>query len=251
VGGGGVTITYVSPKRPGRIYVRAFDHDEAIALHAEDPICWTPGKLAERYGVSRSGVDRVLHPKRNAQMEAQTQQWTEKNRRPLCKGGCGRRVWMVSKGRSGYCISCLGLIRAKTVRPDTLLCGRCGEWKPDSEFHTQARAKARRQRAGQCKPCATVARRENRHANREREARYANQRYLAKRERKTPVEYIVFQPNGKGFVEVARVEAGSTEHAIEKAATGPGEYVAVTESRFKVMTVAPIESLRVVKEPTA
>ena len=63
--------------------------------------------------------------------------------------------------------------------------------------------------------------------------------------------YIVFQPNGEGFVEIARVDAGSPAHAIEQVVSAPGEYVAVTEGRFKPMTVAPVEAFRVVVETTA
>jgi len=58
--------------------------------------------------------------------------------------------------------------------------------------------------------------------------------------------YIVFQPNGAGFVELARVEAGSPAHAVEQAADKEGEYIAVPEGRFKVMRVAPVQAFRVV-----
>lgn len=59
--------------------------------------------------------------------------------------------------------------------------------------------------------------------------------------------FVVLQPNGDGFVEIDRVDAASSDHAVERAAKEPGEYVAVAESRFKVVRVEPVESLRVVK----
>jgi hypothetical protein len=63
--------------------------------------------------------------------------------------------------------------------------------------------------------------------------------------------YIVFRPNGNGFVEHKRIEAVSANHAIEKVASEPGEYVAVTEGQFRVRRVAPVERLAVVEEEKA
>jgi hypothetical protein len=61
-------------------------------------------------------------------------------------------------------------------------------------------------------------------------------------------EFIVFQPNGNGFVEIARVEAAGAIGAIEKTATAPGDYIAVPESRFRVMRVEPVERFTVVNQ---
>lgn len=58
--------------------------------------------------------------------------------------------------------------------------------------------------------------------------------------------FVVLRPDGDGWREFARVEATTAATAIEKAATEPGEYIAVTEGRFKPMTVQPVQSLRVV-----
>jgi len=61
-------------------------------------------------------------------------------------------------------------------------------------------------------------------------------------------KFIVLQPNGRGFVEVGRVDAASAIGAIEKTATEPGEYIAVAESRFRVMEVAPVTKFAVVPQ---
>jgi hypothetical protein len=242
-----VSLETISPKRPGRVYRRAFDHEEAKALRQADPKTWTYAHLAEHFGVSENAVFRVLIPGQQERYARRALEWARAHRRP-CKGGCGRLVWAQNKGRSGLCVSCMNRARATSVRPDTLHCGRCREWKPDQDFPLQRSRKTRRGRASLCRPCQTVARREHRQRNHERERQTSHDYRRRRREEKAMSAFIVFQPNGKNFVEHARVEAASAEHAVEKAATEPGEYVAVPVSRFKLMRVAPVKALRVVKD---
>ena len=65
--------------------------------------------------------------------------------------------------------------------------------------------------------------------------------------------WIVLQPNGDGFHMVARTEASTAIGAIERTATGEGDYIAVPESRFRTMRVEPVQKFAVVpqKEQTA
>ena len=64
-------------------------------------------------------------------------------------------------------------------------------------------------------------------------------------------EYIVLQENGNGaYQEVARVDAGAPDIAIERVAQSEGSYVAVPLTRFDVVRVAPVRSLQVVREET-
>jgi hypothetical protein len=60
--------------------------------------------------------------------------------------------------------------------------------------------------------------------------------------------FIVFTPNGDGLKEVARVEAASAIGAVEAAATQAGQYVAITEGRFNLMQVEPVQKMTVVRQ---
>jgi hypothetical protein len=243
-----MSLETVSTKR-NRVYERAFDHDECRALRAEDPKRWTWKALAEHYDVSIRAIERVLKPHVAERMNAYSLQWTRENKREPCKGGCGALVWMHMKERSGYCPACAGLLRSKTVRPTELLCTRCDDWKPDEAFPANRNTKGRRGRHVTCRVCQTIVRREHRQRNRQaendRDRAYKRQ---VREETKKVGKFIVFTPNGDGFKEVARVEAASAIGAIEKAAEGAGEYVAVSETRFRVMKVEPVQKFAVVPQ---
>lgn len=155
-------MSLVTYGKNGRVYQRAFDHDEAIALHAADPKTWTLQRLAEHFGVSDSAIDRVVNPRRRKQMQEHSNRWLHENRREPCKGGCGRLVWTTVKGRSGLCPRCLGLSLATTVRPDSLRCSACHEWKPDAEFPRKRATIARRGRHQECRRCQTITRQRRR-----------------------------------------------------------------------------------------
>jgi hypothetical protein len=199
--------------------------------------------------VSQAAVERVVNPKRRARMAAQSLDWWYRARRVPCSGGCGRLVWQQS-GRSGYCIECLSAQKtADDVRAGELRCSKCREWKPDAEFPSYRPVKSRRGRNAQCRVCATKVRRDFRRKRPDSVAA-ENRRRIDKYRRENPMSslYIVLQPNGDhSYHEVARVVAASPAHAIEQAATASGDYIAVTEGRFKVMSVAPVQAFRVVK----
>jgi hypothetical protein len=234
-------VSLVTVSANGRVYHRHFDHDEARRLRAQG---WSWSKLAERFGVTTQAVTRVCDPEVAARMSASYLESQRRQRMP-CRGGCGRLVWQIGN-RSGYCTRCVAAQRtAGDVRPAELRCIVCRQWKPDDEFGTSHGRLSRRGHDSDCRACASARRRDYRRRHPEKAAA-ENRRHVERLRRKRMSRYIVFQPNGDGFVEVARVDAGSPAHAIEQAATAPGDYVAVTEGRFKLMRVAPVEAFRVV-----
>jgi hypothetical protein len=84
-----------------------------------------------------------------------------------CVEGCGRLTWH-HKGRDGRCPRCTGAKAAESVRPDTLRCSTCREWKPDEEFPpSRGRLFARRERRTECHACEAARKRAWRAANRE------------------------------------------------------------------------------------
>lgn len=64
-----------------RLYLRAFDHDEAVRLHNANPRRWSPKTLAEHFDVSRTAVERVLDVTLRQRM-------AEQKRRRLRGGKC-------------------------------------------------------------------------------------------------------------------------------------------------------------------
>lgn len=167
-----------------RVYQRKFDHDEARRMRAQGR---TYADIAVLMGVSSQAVLRVCNPAVYESVHQASLAWTRKQRRP-CRGGCGALVWTNVHGRSGYCPVCHGReIRATTVRPDTLLCTRCGMWKPDEDFPFGGK-KGRRLRHTYCRPCQTEARREYRWRspeNRERDASTARSAHYARRAKRS------------------------------------------------------------------
>lgn len=226
-----------------RVYHRRFDHEEAQRLRAEG---WTWVELSRHFGVTANAIQRVCLPHVREKMDAQTKKHLLKLRKP-CKGGCGKLVWMNNKERSGYCPRCIRSKFNADVGDGILRCTRCREWKTDSEFPTYHGVHVRRGRSPECRVCSSQRRREHRHANPKLE-REQNRRVKEKRRSKRMARYVVLQPNNGAYVEVARVDAGSPAHAIEKIAEKEGEYVAVSEGQFKVMRVAPVRAFRVVGE---
>ena len=226
-------------------HLRRFDHDEARRLRAEG---WTYQQIADKVGVTPTAVQHVVNDESRQRQRARHLEWQRRTKRHPCRGGCGRLVWTTSPTRTGYCHRCLTERRTTTVRPDTLQCSKCGEWKPDDDFYRKAGSPIRRDRASWCKQCQNRARREWRHAhphNRERDRRTAANR---NRRRIAMAMWVVLKPGGDGYQEVARVKATTTRHAIEEAATGPGVYIAVVETSFRPMKVEPVQAFRVVAD---
>jgi hypothetical protein len=158
-----VSLETVSTKN-NRVYRRAFDHDEARRLRADDPKTWTHAALGRYFDVSPTAVERVLKPQTNERMLATAAQSARDTREP-CKGGCGALVWRHgnrNRARSGYCPTCRGeQVAAPNVHDTELRCTKCGEWKPDDEFSHWSRA-SRRGRKSHCRVCESAARADHR-----------------------------------------------------------------------------------------
>lgn len=215
--------------------------------------------IAELLGVNATAVRRVCDPEVRKRLDANTRAWMEKNKRQPCKGGCGRRVWMVNKERSGYCADCLRTKRLAEridTRDGELLCLKCGEWKPDDEFPPESSSRRsplrRRGKRTWCRPCCSAARRDHRQRNpvmqRNADITSALKKGVARMQ-----SYVVLAPSKTEehtWVEVTRLEAASPHHAVEQAATQEGTYVAVLESRFQAFPVKSMRAFKVVTDGT-
>lgn len=248
-----MSLVTISSKR-ARVYHRAFDHDEARRLHAEDPRHWTYTRLADRYGVSCQGVRRVLDNEVNRKMGEYSLAYARRHYRAPCKGGCGTLVWAAHrKGRTGYCTQCVAKTRApQNVRPSELRCSRCGEWKPDAEFYRRSASVARRGRTTLCKPCSAIERREFRHKHPEQALEEGQRAARARRERRTMSRFVILRSDGpETFRVLGRVDAATASHAVERFAQEAGEYIAVPEGKLRALRVAPVQAFRVVREADA
>ena len=154
-----------------REYQRKFDWDEARARHAAGE---TPGRIAAELGVTEQAIRRVVIP-------GERERVAEYGRAHTVGAGacddCGGPMNLASRyNGSTRCRACSAVARATTVRPGALQCCRCHEWKPDDDFPSNRSEKvARRGRHGVCRPCQTIARREYRQRNRERDNAYNRQ----------------------------------------------------------------------------
>lgn len=143
-----------------RVYARKFDWDEAIRLRSEGH---STKAIAERLGVTWNAVHRVVTP---GVMEAEAVTQAAVAARGRCDD-CGGPMNGLSRYRgSTRCKTCAAIARATSVRPDSLQCVMCREWKPDDQFpRNRAESLARRGRHSTCRACATIARREYRNRN--------------------------------------------------------------------------------------
>lgn len=237
--------------------LRRFDHEEAIRLRTENPALWTIERLAEHFGVSTTGIERVVNPNVRARLQRNSERQIENMRQPCIR--CGKPgVWRHQKQRSGLCNRCAGaLVASPNVRENELRCTKCEQWKPDADFGQKGGSIARRGRRTWCRACESAARREFRHRHPEQERRTANRYYNSVRRERlgSAMEYIVLkhENNGAGEVwrEVARPEAPTPDAAIEKSAKDEGTYVAIVATRWEPVPVEPIMSLRVLRTEEA
>lgn len=141
------------------MYQRRFDHEQAQARHTAGE---SYSSIARDLGVSVDAVRRVCDPRVKVSMEAASLAW-HRRRRELCRGGCGRLVWVSTRrDATGFCPGCLQRERCESARLGELRCARCHEWKPDDEFPRRRETKTRRGRHGLCRRCQTAARRDYR-----------------------------------------------------------------------------------------
>lgn len=140
--------------------MRKFDWEAAQELHAKGVSYEDLGKI---FGVTSGAVRLACDPK--ARKET-----TEASRRHQTSGVCDMCGKPCSKNRSQRdyerCHHCASLLRATTVRPDTLWCVTCKKWLPDEKFYRVKGHMARRGRKRQCIPCANRERQRRRLAAR-------------------------------------------------------------------------------------
>lgn len=157
-----MTFTYVSPKRPGRVYVRRFDYDEAQRRYDAGESIRT---LADAYGVTYESVRRVVTESGRTVRPLQ-------NERAKGAGACDRCGGPMNAhsriSGSRLCRSCASEDLVTTVRADSLRCVTCKEWKPDRAFPHDRQRPHRRGRHNQCTACQTKAKRAYRKRQRER-----------------------------------------------------------------------------------
>lgn len=136
---------------------RMFDHEQASRRHAAGE---TLVALAAEYGVSSTGVYLAINPVARARTSAYSAAWQKEGTCPDC-GGKATRHHLNDTHR---CRSCAAKRAAVSVRPDSLQCTRCQDWKPDGAFPAGP-YKHRRGRRKECRACLTVMRREYRERN--------------------------------------------------------------------------------------
>jgi len=132
----------------GRRYQRRFDWEQARARYQAGEAMTA---IAASYGVTREAVRRVVDAAYYAREQARL---AARQKTGRCVD-CGREINL----RSTRCRHCAGIARRTTVRPNTLYCSACDQWKPDSAFYHDARNPARRYHGWMCKTCNNQARR--------------------------------------------------------------------------------------------
>lgn len=138
-----------------------FDWDEARALREEG---LTYDAIAERLGVSASGIRRVCNPKALSRARARnivTSHERNHSRGRTCK--CGEPISNDAK----RCVSCRHDKSATTVRKSTLRCRVCEKWKADAKFPADASRPRRRNRRQTCRECETALKRQYRDRQKE------------------------------------------------------------------------------------
>jgi hypothetical protein len=148
---------------------RRFDRDEMVRMVG---LGVPKAALARLWGVSPSAIDQAWARHHNTPRAATLRAYHRDYQRAQYEAGaygncidCDDAVWKGDGKTRLRCRACAIKKRAFTVRDDTLLCGKCKEWKPDEDF-SFSRHKGRRGRSSLCRPCSTIERREYRHRNR-------------------------------------------------------------------------------------
>ena len=158
-----------------RQYERRFDWDEARRLYADG---LSIRQIALQVGVTWSAVQRVVEPEAYERAAAYS---LSRKGKGVCVD-CGGPTHESSKYQgSTRCTQCATALRVTSARDGELLCFGCKQWKPDDDFPMNRGSRvARRDRHSYCRSCQTVARREYRHRNIEKQRAYDRQ-YTARR----------------------------------------------------------------------
>ena len=146
--------TTVQPKRTPR-----FDWDEARDLARGG---WTTLAIANKLQVSVGAVNRVVYESQYNNKTA-TDNYSLGN--TCAEDNCNETI----TNNAEWCHPHATQRFSKTVRPDTLRCYTCKEWKPDDEFtNDPRRALSRRGKQGRCRACDTASRRDYRRRTRDK-----------------------------------------------------------------------------------
>jgi hypothetical protein len=155
-----------SAKR-NRLYVRRFDHEEAVRRHAAGE---TIAALADAYGVTYEAVRHAVTPGLKDRNVENDRRW----RTGVCERCGGPAMRLVSGKRKHnpdgrvLCRSCRPVLKRKPLLvADGIVnvhCGACDTWKPVADFPPRvARAIAANARVkARCRACDTAERRRHR-----------------------------------------------------------------------------------------
>jgi hypothetical protein len=160
-------VSLVTVGKNGRVYPRLFDHDEALRLRGEG---WTIQMVADHFGVSYRGVQRVTTPGERERMDAATMERFE----AICDD-CGGRCthnWSNRHGRHDrvVCQPCAAIrtreeaLMARLNEDGDVRCTHCDAYQPMSVFSND-----RGYPRAWCPSCETESRKARRRANRDRE----------------------------------------------------------------------------------
>jgi len=165
----------VSEKRPGRVYRRKFDHDQARELRAEG---WTYQRLADHFGVSVAAIEYLCNPTAKARNRRHTREWYS----AICDD-CGADCthnWSARVARHDrvVCFRCAHLRRSEKAllermnQDGEIRCGGCGRHRDPALFVMKANGSPR----PQCRDCETARRTAYRAAHRDHERAYDRER---------------------------------------------------------------------------
>lgn len=150
-------LTVRSPAN-GRLYTRSFDYDACRALYADG---WTQQDLAARFGVSAARISQVVNQETGRRAAERHLVWQGSGTCVDCGAQCSRRH---KNGKTvERCKACGNEASLTTVRPDTLRCSTCKQWKPDNQFCRDGDASPyHRGRHRTCTRCQTALRKKYR-----------------------------------------------------------------------------------------
>lgn len=169
---GAAAVSMVTVGKNGRVYPRAFDHDQAREFYAEGA---SLAELAAVYGVVPQAIKRVVDPVTYERMSTRTREFF-KTVCEDCGGPCSKN-WYNSRPTLRMdrvvCVRCAGVRRseeallARLDEDGNLRCSVCGRWKPMAEYASRRTSQGMVVPRHDCRECSSAARRRHRHANAE------------------------------------------------------------------------------------